>query len=722
VKHLKLLSSAGGLALLLSASTALGDIVVDGAGVPITTTPSGATQTVWVGSDTLNKVIATVTAGITLNQITTYLDQGSGQGQRQMEGSPNSGTSEPTCTPSDGNGYPETNPGCQEISPMSRQMDNKICEDEIVTPGGAGPAKNTTAEALAVCGDGVVVLANNADHAQYADDAASCATGPSDNGSPFVPNATYAKAGKLRHSGTFAVDGAPAGTTYTVTDWKDVLRVVYTGCTNTGGKCDTTSRLTRCTDPVRKTLLNHWEYLVESGALSGDNAVSCGAATCPSLANGDGGVRQAYRRDDGSGTTGVFLQLLGLGAPILQRTGYIRLVPPTTVQIIPIPDLATPPTTTPPTPGGNMFCDGGDTEGFWHSGNGITPVAVTSTTLVTAVDPSGFGDPITRPCLDDASPTSKLPDNLCGFTGRVGVVRAIRSPGTGDATFPDYPVKQCTAGRFALKKFVNTNTSLPICPDGTRPVGNQCNLPYFTADAGVTKDFRCVNYKTNRPPSLPSWVDGRSYNYVVRDVNGVVKYLDGATQFKPDVAQWRQHMARLDLLSPFSNVDIGADATREFICTDVDATRLMGCLVGNSKCTIGWAGREAAGTSTSDDLQEPFRIHNGQTPGAYITPNDADILSFNYPFSRDLYLSAIGGFENLTADCLARGGSTNYCNDELAIANAFYANGPLVQNACVNAGFVARPAALCVGAMDVLGTNGACGAPASQLATACEPH
>src|SRR6185369_15590706 len=117
-------------------------------------------------------------------------------------------------------------------------------------------------------------------------------------------------------------------------------------------------------------------------------------------------------------------------------------VPPTSVQIIPTPDLPN------GTPAGNMFCDGGDIEGFWHTGT-VTPVAVTSTTLQSAIDPSGFGDPITRPCVPDSS-SSPTPDNLCTFNGRVGVVRAVRSPGTGDATFPDYPTKQCTSGRFAL--------------------------------------------------------------------------------------------------------------------------------------------------------------------------------------------------------------------------------------------------------------------------------
>jgi hypothetical protein len=244
VKHLKIAGIASALALVLGAGTASADIVVNGSGVAVVVDQGGATQNSWVGSDTLNKVISAVVPTLGLAQITSYVDQGSGQGQRQLEGSPKSGTSEPACTvgsASDANGYNETNPGCQEIAPMSRQMDKDICEDDITDPGGDDTSvKNTSGESLAVCGDAIVVITDNASHRAYADDAVagSCpASGTSsDNTSTFTPNAAYSKTGKLRRSGTFNVEGGASGETYQVgangMGWKDVLRLVYTGCKN----------------------------------------------------------------------------------------------------------------------------------------------------------------------------------------------------------------------------------------------------------------------------------------------------------------------------------------------------------------------------------------------------------------------------------------------------------------------------------------------------------
>jgi hypothetical protein len=761
MKQFKIANITSAVALLLGAGSASADIVVDGAGTPVKVDQGGSTQTTWVGSDTLNKVITTVLPSIPggllqLNATTGYLDQGSGQGQRQLEGSPRASTSEPACTvggASDANGYNETNPGCQEISPMSRLMDAAICEDDITDPGGDNTAvKNTSAEHLAVCGDAIVVITDNAAHRAYADvDAGSCpaAGASSDNGSPFTPSAAYAKAGKLRRSGSFPVEFGGSGT-YSVgaggTGWKDVLRLVYTGCKNTDGTCGTVSRQARCSDPVRKTLLNRWDILVESGALAdsvdaASVAACAGTNPCPSLANGDGGLRQAYRRDDGSGTTGAFLGFLGLAATsLLQRSALIQLVGIST-QVVPIPDLALTGTTVT----GNIFCDGGDVEGFWT--NGIdTTIPYPLPAAAADAEPQNYGDPITRPCKNE--------DNLCAFHGRVGVVRPIRSPGLGDATFPDYPTKQCSSGRFALKDFVGTNTSIPICPDGSRPAGKQCKLPFYTPDGGVTKDFRCMNNKDNKPGTLPGWVDGRSYNYVVRDVDGNVKALDGAAKRKPDVAQWRQQMAALDNTIPYFAGEIGSTTATSYKCNLVNATALIGCIVGNTTCTIGFAGREAADSSIADDKQEPFRISNaldGTTPAVascldggppcvtYYNPQDSfvDLLDNSgaplaagraeFPLARDLYLASIGGFENILADCQARtpGADFDFCADEVKIAEEFYNNTELVKTACETAGFLRKNTDPSMGAADTrcIGALAAttCGAPASQPITACDP-
>ena len=58
------------------------------------------------------------------------------------------------------------------------------------------------------------------------------------------------------------------------------------------------NRITRCTSAARQELVGSWANLFDT---SGDN---CGTNACTSL-------RHAYRRDDSSGTTGVFLELIG---------------------------------------------------------------------------------------------------------------------------------------------------------------------------------------------------------------------------------------------------------------------------------------------------------------------------------------------------------------------------------------------------------------------------
>jgi len=189
-------SIACGFTLILAAGGASADPL------SITTTPAPAGQTTFIGSDTLNevtdKVLQALRAAGTVTQITSYTGLGSSQGQRQLEGNPNSG--EPTCTPTDSNGAPELNPGCEEIAPMSRQMNSTICDDEVSS------GSNTTAEALAICTDGIVVVTDNGTYTKFADSAGQCATGTSPNtpsgGNFYTVNAAYSGAGNLRSSGT----------------------------------------------------------------------------------------------------------------------------------------------------------------------------------------------------------------------------------------------------------------------------------------------------------------------------------------------------------------------------------------------------------------------------------------------------------------------------------------------------------------------------------------
>jgi hypothetical protein len=658
VKHpkVRITSISCGLALLAGAGVAAADPIA------IITTPEHPNEL--VGSDTLNQVMDITLASLPLTQINDYNGLGSSAGERALAGSPNAG--EPTCTPNDPNGGAEGNPGCQEISAMSRHMQSNICEDDADDPRIATDSTtvNDTAEGLAICTDGLSVITNNAAHRMFGADQAACDAAAAAATSPNPPfnNPSYAGTGRLRFSGTL-----PSG--YVISDWKDVLRLIYTGCRNDQGNCSAVDRLQRCsaaTNPVRAEVINNWALMVESGAVAGDTQIDCNGAT----ANACTELRKAYRRDDASGTTGVFLELLGVAFNVAANlTGRARWTPA----------LGQNPAAPQPIVGTHSFCDGGHNEGFaLHS------------------DLTTRGDPITKPCRPE--------DDICGPNGQMGVVRAIRSPQPGG-----FPPVQCTRGRFARKQFLNT--SLPLCPDGTKPSAGQCKLPYFAVDRNGDgdntdpgdRDFNCLNDLNSRPSSVPLSTDGRSYNFVWRDSDGNVMFI--AAGLLPETASWRENQGVLDVSLPVP----GGAFTQT--CVEEDSTRQQGCLVANTQCTIGWAGREIANQGPFDDAQEPFTLSGIQV-------NDTNVLNGSYPFARDLFLTAIGGFENITADCVARGGSAAFCQDELTIANEFYNMGPVAQNACLTSGFIPKVSSECRGAQATAG----CGAPTVQAKTACLPQ
>jgi hypothetical protein len=656
-----------GISLLLAAGASADPLAIN-------TTPAPTNQTLLVGSDTLegvtNLLIADLTAGGAVSQITSYSGLGSSQGQRQLEGNPAAG--EPTCTPADSNGSPELNPGCQEISPLSRPMNASICDDEVTS------GTNTTAEQLAICVDGIVMMTDNASHGQFA--AGACPSGTSDNtpagGNFYTVNAAYSTSGALRNAGTLPGVG-PGGTDYVIganglAGWKDVIRLVYTGCRNDQGDCSAVTRTSRCTggttNPTRQAVIDRWDFLVNSGAVTGDTAVDCNGATANACASG---LRAAYRRDDSSGTTGVFLSLLSLGSNLVGRTSLTSG----------IPNVITPISET------NLFCDGGDNED-WLPGATAAPAK---------------GDPIAKACRPE--------DDLCNCNGQMGVVRAVRSPLAGTGITPDvnYPLYQCTRGSFALVPWINT--ALNVCPDGTKPTAGNCKLPYFndTSTSPATRRFNCINDAGSRPISASS-CDGRAYNFVMRNDAGTVRFRSGNL---PQGALMRHNVRVLDTVLP---VPGGLWPANTQVCEQADATRQIGCLTANTTCTIGWAGREGAALNPYDNTQEPFSI-NG------FSPSDTNLTTVGaYPFARDLYIAAIGGFENITADCQARNGgaSSQFCADQVAFAQAFYDMTPDAMAACAESGYIPKATSECVGAQIASGVT--CGKPAAQAKSECDPQ
>jgi hypothetical protein len=242
-------------------------------------------------------------------------------------------------------------------------------------------------------------------------------------------------------------------------------------------------------------------------------------------------------------------------------------------------------------------------------------------------------------------------------------------------------------------------------------VGGTCRLPYFAVDRNGDgdntdpgdRDFNCLNDVNSRPGTVPATTDGRAYNFVWRDSDGNVLFATAG--LLPETASWRENQGVLDTALPVPGGPFPQT------CAEEDVTRQLGCIVGNTQCTIAWSGREVANQGPFDALGEPFQLN-----GAAIS--DTSVGNGSYPFTRPMFVSAIGGFENITVDCQARGGSAGYCADQLTIAREFYDMTPLVRNACLTAGFVPIDDPICVGSQATAG----CGAPTLQPKEACFPQ
>ena len=617
MNHLRSITTSAilGAAVLLGASSASAQVVTR-------ENPSYLT-----GSDTLNDVMdyllteLKATGAVSPNGsggVDVYDGVGSSAGERQMEGSPSS--TEDTCTPNDGDGLPENNPGCQEISPMSRAMDNSICEDDQAA---------TNAEGLQVCQDGLSVIAKNGDHCPGGDG------GVRTQGT--LPGTSY-----VLGSGNFT--GANA--------WKDVLRILYTGFLNTAAVPSSGSdRVARCSSPERQALIDNWHMLFEGG----------GAGCAAGCSN----VVRALRRDDSSGTTQVFLEILGVAVNLPQRTSLTTFGGGCST-----------------VPQNFAFCDGGENEVIYPTGASCAT----------------GGDPIKTACCAG--------EDLCGSDGTMGVVMAVRSPLADTALA--FPANQCTRGAFARVQFIAT--SEPVCPDGTSPSAGRCRLPYYNNN-GV-RDFNCLNPIASQPPQLAAGsVDGRAYNFIARTSAGQVLYTQGSY---PEAATWRLDMAAIRNSFPYA---AGPYTAAQLRCQQSSATTLISCIVAQPDCcTIGWAGREAA-------LIEPYATAHEALDINGFGITDAEIQTQQYPFWRWLYVNAINGFENITTDCVAAGHDIDYCEDQVAIAEAFYdvnnyQPGGLVHTACADAGFIPAATPICEGTAVTAG----CGRPASQPLSACAPQ
>ena len=578
-----------------------------------------------VGSDTLKNLTLTVLNNCTalhgLADPITYDGTGSGPGENALKIIGAAGT--------------------QLIAPMSRAFGTGVCT------GGPTAAQRAGAEGMVVALDGVAVIVNN--------------------------NTVGAEG--IDYPGTAADPN---------NQWRTVLRQVYMGMDPAAG----TNVFARdCNSAARKAIVNNWDNVFHG------TVTSC-TDSHPSVpgtgANGydqnnaivEPGIRHAFRRDDESGTTDVFLAQLSLSG-----VNFAQAAPAgsTAAQTAVYRALA-----------GSPFCNNKRPDDDWQpttlAANGtlglnVSQIPEMSNVGVPTAAGTGLGfttqapgsanaknlspylteymdeDPIRRKCVGRGNnANANLPmEQVCGADGSLGLVLPILIPSELTPA-QKYPSLACdpTLGFFFGPSLLRPTGDPVRCPNGDAPQDSQCLLPVrpdASQPGGVA--FDCINPPQNVPqalfdqdgdgssfPDAPGTdgrpdVDGRVYNLVLRAADGSIRQVSRPDPSKLGVittpvagAFYRIHSTRSLLLPP-------AHTTAVCALQD-DATDQIGCLTLASPCSIGFAGRGGV-------------TNNPGTTSALINgiPNTVDTIKAlvlggsTYPIARKLYLNTLQGFEVL---------------------------------------------------------------------------
>jgi len=472
---------------------------------------------------------------------------------------------------------------------------------------------------------------------------------------------------------TFSGTGTPTPGDPT-NNWRTVLREIYTGMGSSG-----TNIYTRdCNSAARRALVSNWDNL-----FAGTNPHNVCTDSNPDAVT-EPGLRHAFRRDEESGATAVFLQLLGL--PPIDFMQTIASDPPYPH----IPDtnsflqhslyraLANSP-----------FCNVHRAEDdyqpvgvgtsqippMWQVG---VPASAGTGTGWAPLDPElGFSqglspympeemdqDPIRRKCIGPTVNVSDAPDapreEVCSADGQLGLVLPISVPPglTAAELYPSAPCEDTHDFEFGPAPTRLTGDALR-CPNGDAPQDGKCFLPVRT-DTSRTSGFAfdCLNWGLNVPGALfdtdgngqvftdaPNTdgklnADGRAYNLILRRPDGTIR-----TMARPNTNQvgsmampivgafYRLHSSRSGLAVP-------NDKRRCASATNSDDQ--IGCLAQLNPCSMGYARNGAV-------FNNPGNVA-GLVNGVAPTQGTVQALvsgGTTYPLAAKLYLNTVRGFETL---------------------------------------------------------------------------
>ena len=632
------------------------------------------------GSDTLKDFTLSVINGSVCPAAVglVYTGGGSGGGETALINSSNAAT--PT----------------QTVAPMSRFL---------ASPAVCSAKDASKAEAIAFAADGVGVVVSKQHIA--CDPNAANPTDCAPHGPTGIRNS-----GTLA-AGTYTLGGNPPSAV--VQGWRDVLRLVYLGLPNTAGKDPDANGIVAppvrdCNSAARQDLVNTWGNMFEN---------ACSGGNCTQL-------NHAFRRDELSGTTDVFRELLNAKLSPFCNTRFAG---------DPLINIEYP----------TVLSNGAPV--FEDSYQDFDPIRRTC-----AGGANGQGGALPAPTNGGTTQPdfpALVAEQVCSPRGGLGLVLPVRSPESllvGDI----YPTEPCLRGNLDLGPAPKTPGGKDtLCPNGDVPLGNVstdynpatgvvnnssgvCLIP-----AGADNSARCINGRNNFPSpidppggAIPNALrDGRVYNQQLYGTGTTPLYLKD-----PELAT-NQPTGEVGIFKggPARSV-VGAliriHATRTMIataptcpgtagsgrcCDRTDSTDAIGCLVDADPCSVGFGGGVALTsqlqTSASNETNFGASVNN-------IANKEDCIQNIIYPLARKVYISSVIGFENVTGQelaltkCFAGGvtGGVTAFHSLLSAVNLF----PLPGDAAVCQDFPNETCTTNNVASDACANNGTVGLPTAH--------
>jgi hypothetical protein len=464
-----------------------------------------------------------------------------------------------------------------------------------------------------------------------------------------------------------------SGGPLTFANWRDVLALLY-------GGLDRSTNVVDCNSAKRNTLVSTWTNLFQNAGCTNANGTA---------------LTHAWRRDDNSGTSDVFSNLIGIQSA--QHDQFNNA----TTKFAPSASAVNGFGTTPycnalnwdPTEAAALPAACTAAADLHYVGPGGIPVAATveatqkhhvpaagtwgATPAGTQpfVFPTSYqdNDPIRIACSGNGS-QGRAAEDVCNTDGKLGVVLPVppidfihvQNPGLVSFT----NAVECTSGSIAgdpPKVFAcaprNKGTTVNgPCPNNDTPLGIGCLIPIGAGAAGATS--QCMTTKSELPTCFtgPCSPDGRVYNLHGYDGTGTdavhnAHYINVAYTAN-DPAPVGTFTELINFTGAFARAhqrEVGKGGL--YVCQLDDATDQIGCFAQTDPLSVGyagntgdtWEGRDPNSATSSATAPNTVGLRVSQLEaGTTCTPAAPGSGIASYPLWRKLYFNSVLGFSRVT--------------------------------------------------------------------------